>query len=61
VLNVRIDPTGIPTVTDVLQSLGFGLDEKAIESVKQWRFIPGIKDGKRVTVETPVEVNFRLR
>jgi 23S rRNA G2445 N2-methylase RlmL len=39
---------------------GMGLDEKAIETVLKWRFRPGMKDGKAVTVQATVEVNFRL-
>jgi len=37
------------------------LDEKAIEAVEQWRFTPGMKDGKAVAVLATVEVNFKLR
>jgi len=44
----------------VLRSLGMGLDEKAIEAVRQWRFEPGTKDGQPVPVEVNVEVNFHL-
>lgn len=44
----------------VYRSLGMGLDEKAIEAVRQWRFEPGQKDGKPVAVQIGVEVNFRL-
>jgi TonB family protein len=44
----------------VIRSLGLGLDEKALEAVRQWKFRPGYKDGKPVTVEATIEVNFRL-
>ena len=44
----------------VVRSLGLGLDEKAIEAVKQWKFRPGMKQGQAVTVQAQVEVNFRL-
>ena len=36
-----------------------GLDEKAIEAVKQWRFEPGMKNDKAVAVRATIEVNFR--
>jgi periplasmic protein TonB len=44
----------------VQRSLGLGLDEKAIEAVKQWKFKPGYKDGQPVKVAATIEVNFRL-
>jgi TPR repeat protein len=37
-----------------------GLDEKAIESVKNWRFEPALKDGKPIAVQVNVEVSFHL-
>jgi len=44
----------------VMRSIGMGLDEKAIEAIKQWRFEPGRKDGVAVAVEVNIEVSFRL-
>jgi TonB family protein len=60
VLYVEVDPSGRAENVRVLHSMGLGLDEKAIEAVKKWRFRPGYKDGKPVTVAALVEVNFRL-
>jgi TonB family protein len=59
-LHVEVDPSGKPTNIKVLRSLGLGLDEKAVEAVEQWRFKPGYKDGKPVTMAATIEVNFRL-
>jgi len=44
----------------VQRSLGMGLDEKAIEAVRVWRFEPARKNGQPVAVQVNVEVNFRL-
>jgi TonB family protein len=60
VLYVEIDPTGKAINIRVLRGLGLGLDEKAVEGVKKWKFKPGEKDGTPVTVAATIEVNFRL-
>jgi len=44
----------------VQRSLGMGLDEKAMEAVRVWRFEPARKNGQPVAVQVNVEVNFRL-
>ncbi len=59
-LYVEVDANGKATNIRVQHSLGLGLDEKAIEAVKKWRFRPGMKDGRPVTVAATIEVNFRL-
>jgi TonB family protein len=59
-LYIEVDPNGHATNIRVQRSLGLGLDEKAIEAVKKWKFRPGQKDGKPVTVAATIEVNFRL-
>jgi periplasmic protein TonB len=60
VLSIEVDPNGHAQNIQVRHSLGLGLDEKAIDAVKKWIFIPGKKDGKPVTVAATIEVNFRL-
>jgi protein TonB len=37
-----------------------GLDEKAVEAVKQYRFKPATENGKPVAVFENVEVNFKI-
>jgi TonB family protein len=60
VLYAVILPDGTARNFRVMQSLGFGLDQKAIEAVSQWKFQPGTKDTRAVSVASTIEVNFRL-
>lgn len=60
VLWLVVGPDGRPRDIRVARSLGLGLDEKAIEAVKNWKFEPALKDGKPVAVQINVEVNFHL-
>jgi TonB family protein len=59
-LYIQVDPSGKAINIRVLHALGLGLDAKAIQAVKKWKFRPAFKDGKPVTCEAQVEVNFRL-
>src|SRR5947208_5682450 len=61
ILNVVIDESGIADSIKVTRSLDEGLDQKAIEVVRRWRFVPGMKDGKAVRLNATIEVNFRLQ
>ncbi len=60
VLAVEVWPDGKAHNVRVIRSLGLGLDEKAIQAVQQWEFVPGKKDGSSVKVSAQIEVNFRL-
>jgi TonB family protein len=59
-LYVEVGPDGKAYNIAVRRSLGMGLDEKAIEAVRRWKFRPGTKGGEPVTVQATIEVNFRL-
>ena len=60
ILWVVIGSDGLPHQMKVQQSLGMGLDEKAMDAVKKWRFKPAMRNGQPVPVAVNVEVNFRL-
>jgi periplasmic protein TonB len=60
ILWMIIDQQGHPRDIRVVRGLGFGLDARAIEAVKQWRFQPAMKDGQPVNVQISVEVGFHL-
>jgi periplasmic protein TonB len=60
ILGLIVDADGHPRDLRVIRGLGYGLDAKALESVRQWRFEPARKDGQPVNVEVSVEVAFRL-
>jgi TonB family protein len=55
-----IDNAGVPTKLRIVSPLGFGLDERALQAVSQWRFEPAKKDGAAVEAVTTVPVDFRL-
>lgn len=60
VLWLVVGPDGRPRDVRVARTLGMGLDQKAVEAVRRWKFEPATKDGKPVAVEMNVEVSFRL-
>src|SRR3954467_370784 len=60
VLALIVDKSGHPQDVKVISSLGYGLDEQALETVKTWKFEPGRKGGGPVSVYSDIEVSFRL-
>jgi len=59
-LRIEVDEHGYAQNISVRQNLGLGLDERAMEAVKRWRFRPGTIGGKPAVTSALVEVNFRL-
>jgi len=60
-IQMIVDAQGNPQDPHVIRALGMGLDEKALEAVRKYKFKPAMKDGKiPVPVMVTVEVNFRL-
>jgi len=60
VLWLIVGADGTPRDMRVVRSVGMGLDEKALDAVRTWRFEPARKDGQPVAVQINVEVSFRL-
>jgi periplasmic protein TonB len=59
-VNLWVDTQGNPSHVRVIRGVGMGLDEKAMEAVRQYKFKPAMENGKPVLVELNVEVNFQI-
>jgi TonB family protein len=60
VLWIVLDERGKISDLRIARPLGMGLDERAIEAVRRWRFEPAKKDGVPVRIQLNIEVNFHL-
>jgi len=61
IVAVIVDIYGNPQNPRVVRPLGMGLDEKALEAVRKYKFKPAMKDGKTpVPVMVNIEIDFRL-
>jgi TonB family protein len=61
VLLVLVGADGTAKDITVAKCAGYGLDEKAVEAVKNWKFKPATDaDGKPVAARVPIEVDFHL-
>jgi protein TonB len=59
-VNLVVNTSGLPENVRLVRGVGMGLDEKAIEAVKQYKFKPAMENGKPVPVEVNIEVNFQI-
>lgn len=62
-MSVVIGASGDVTHAEISRSLDaeYGLDAKALEAAYQWKFTPGMKDGKPVNVRVTIEMTFTLK
>jgi bla regulator protein blaR1 len=59
VVSTIVDAKGKPQHVQVVRHLGMGLEKKAVEAVKEYRFEPAMLHDKPVAVTVNIEVNFR--
>ncbi|HEX7961026.1 MAG TPA: energy transducer TonB [Terriglobales bacterium] len=59
-VRIQVDSAGEPRNPQIIAPIGFGLDDKAIEAIQQWRFAPAKRNGEPVPVLVNIEMNFRL-
>jgi protein TonB len=61
VLRLTIDERGNLKNVEVLETLGYGFSESAVDAIKRSTFLPAKKDGKPVASRALLPVSFRLR
>lgn len=59
-IKLIVDSQGNPQDVRLASHLGMGLDEKAIEAVRQYKFRPAMYQGHPVSVQIVVDVDFHL-
>ena len=60
VLDAVVSEDGSVRWTSIVRGAPFGLNQEALNTVRQWRFKPGVHDGKPVSVLLPLDLGFRL-
>jgi protein TonB len=59
-VSMVVDENGNPKSVRVIRGVGMGLDEKALEAARLYKFKPALKDGKPVKVLISLEINFQI-
>lgn len=59
-LHLTVSENGDVTDAVVTKGLGYGLDEKALEAVRRWKFEAPLKDGHPISTSVDVLVSFHL-
>jgi TonB family protein len=59
-VNLIVNAKGVPENVHILRGVGLGLDERAVEAVRQYRFRPAMENGQPVSVELNIQVNYNM-
>lgn len=59
-IELIVDQQGNPQNVRIVRHLGMGLDEKAVEAVRQYKFRPAMFQGHAVAVQIIIDVDFHL-
>lgn len=59
-IRLIVDSQGNPQNVQLIRHLGMGLDEKALEAVRQYKFKPAMYQGHPVSVQIVIDVDFHL-
>jgi TonB family protein len=60
-VQLLVKKDGTVAILRVIQGLGLGLTDNAMDALKQWKFNPGQKDGQAADIVVNPEVNFICR
>jgi protein TonB len=60
-LAIEVKPDGTVGKVDIKKGLHPRLDKAAADAARQWRFKPGTRGGKPVTVKTELEMTFTVK
>jgi periplasmic protein TonB len=59
-IQLIVDPQGNPQNVHIVRHLGMGLDDKAVQAVRQYKFRPAMYQGHPVAVQMIIDVDFHL-
>ena len=60
-IGVHVDEDGRLSLARVVKGLGAGLDQNALVAVRQWRFVPGSRAGRRAAMDAEIDIEFSLQ
>jgi TonB family protein len=59
-VEAEFDTQGNFEVLRIVKTLGFGLDERALEALANWRFVPAQRNGALVGAVAQIDIGFNL-